>query len=284
LVLPGIVSRLALNTAAAAAHGTTASHGVGAPVQAAAFTAAMAVALGAARRVHDGQQRRRRMCVGRSAEGKGVAEAAASSGAASSPSTLDEVMASVSAAKAAKSAQEGSERKRLDQEKPSEVFRVDEQLGVCAPMGFFDPAGFCPKDKYEFREMRIKELKHGRIAMLAAVGFVAQHYIRFPLVEFDEVPNGISALAAVPGGVGFGVVGFCAMCLEFVFWVDNPAKEVGDFGDPAGFQMVLGEADADMRNRELNNGRFAMFAAIGIMLAELLSGKDAIEQLGVDLA
>jgi len=35
-----------------------------------------------------------------------------------------------------------------------------------------------------------------------------------------------------------------------------------------------------MRNRELNNGRFAMFAIMGIIAAELVTGKDAVQQLG----
>jgi hypothetical protein len=34
-------------------------------------------------------------------------------------------------------------------------------------------------------------------------------------------------------------------------------------------------------NRELNNGRAAMFAVIGIIAAELLTGKDGVEQLGL---
>ena len=37
----------------------------------------------------------------------------------------------------------------------------------------------------------------------------------------------------------------------------------------------------EMREREINNGRFAMFAAIGIIVAELYTGKDAIEQFGL---
>ena len=37
----------------------------------------------------------------------------------------------------------------------------------------------------------------------------------------------------------------------------------------------------EMREREINNGRFAMFAAIGIIAAELYTGKDAIEQFGL---
>ena len=36
----------------------------------------------------------------------------------------------------------------------------------------------------------------------------------------------------------------------------------------------------EMRNREINNGRFAMFAAIGIIAANVYTGKDAIEQFG----
>ena len=35
------------------------------------------------------------------------------------------------------------------------------------------------------------------------------------------------------------------------------------------------------KEREINNGRFAMFAALGIISAELYTGKDAIEQFGL---
>jgi len=43
----------------------------------------------------------------------------------------------------------------------------------------------------------------------------------------------------------------------------------------------LGQYNTEMRQRELNNGRFAMFAAIGIIYAELLTGEDAVEQFGL---
>jgi len=36
----------------------------------------------------------------------------------------------------------------------------------------------------------------------------------------------------------------------------------------------------DMHNFDLNNRRFSMFAAIGIIAAEIVSGKTAIAQLG----
>merc|ERR1712224_672157 len=62
--------------------------------------------------------------------------------------------------------------------------------------------------------------------------------------------------------------------LELGVWTDDEEKEPGNFGDPLG----LNQYTPDMRAREINNGRFAMFAAIGIISAELLTGKDAIEQ------
>ena len=36
--------------------------------------------------------------------------------------------------------------------------------------------------------------------------------------------------------------------------------------------------DVDMRNKELNNGRLAMFTAMGLILAELVSGKSGFGQ------
>lgn len=51
--------------------------------------------------------------------------------------------------------------------------------GVTAPLGFWDPAGFCSSDngadgtatEGKVRFYREVELKHGRVAMLAALGF-----------------------------------------------------------------------------------------------------------------
>ena len=41
----------------------------------------------------------------------------------------------------------------------------------------FDPAGLKPEDPAEFAEMQTKELQHGRLAMLAAAGFLAQELV-----------------------------------------------------------------------------------------------------------
>merc|ERR1719235_2994659 len=47
--------------------------------------------------------------------------------------------------------------------------------GVTGPVGFFDPLGFCSADDVtegKIRFYREVELKHGRVGMLAALGFL----------------------------------------------------------------------------------------------------------------
>merc|ERR1712203_621254 len=142
--------------------------------------------------------------------------------------------------------------------------------------GYFDPAGFCKKgDEPGFRNLRAAEIKHGRVAMMAAVGAVAQHYIKFP--GFDSVPAGLSAVLTPPGGYGMIALFLAAGALELGIWTESPSKEPGNFGDP----FRVGRDDTEMRSRELNNGRMAMISVLGIFAAEMMTGKDAIEQFGL---
>merc|ERR1719411_1639836 len=78
-------------------------------------------------------------------------------------------------------------------------FQPYEQLGTTEPLGFFDPAGFTKTgDEAGFRNLRAAELKHGRVAMMAAVGAVVQHYIRFPFGGLWEAPSGLGATQIIP--------------------------------------------------------------------------------------
>ena len=52
-------------------------------------------------------------------------------------------------------------------------FDVKSMAGVTAPLGFFDPAGFSnDASEGKIRFYREVELKHGRVAMLASLGYV----------------------------------------------------------------------------------------------------------------
>merc|ERR1719188_520634 len=162
-------------------------------------------------------------------------------------------------------------------------FTPAKQLGATDPLGFFDPLGFSKVgDEEGFRKLRIAELKHGRVAMMAAVGAVVQHYLQFP--GFEKVPKGLFAVTEGQGTIGFAALFAVSGVLELVLWKDDSSKDVssiGDYGNPLqlGLGEPLGESN-DMRDRELNNGRAAMFAILGIMVAELATGKDGMQQMG----
>merc|ERR1711957_1019239 len=155
------------------------------------------------------------------------------------------------------------------------AFEPSSQLGAMDPLGFFDPLGFSKGDESNFRNLRAAEIKHGRVAMMAAVGAVAQHYLKLP--GFENVPAGLSAVATEPGAYGFTALLVVAGALELGVWTESPSKQPGNFGDPLG----LNQYTEDVREKEINNGRMAMFAAFGIVSAELFTGRDGIEQLGL---
>ena len=61
---------------------------------------------------------------------------------------------------------------------PSSILQVnltafENELGVQAPVGFWDPVGFTSDgDVATFKRRRSVELKHGRISMMATMGFL----------------------------------------------------------------------------------------------------------------
>merc|ERR1719498_1399762 len=79
-------------------------------------------------------------------------------------------------------------------------FSKETQIGAQAPLGFFDPAGFCT-DEATFKDLRAKELKHGRLAMMGALGMLTQSLVQVPGME--GVPKDVTACLVVNGQVGF---------------------------------------------------------------------------------
>eukprot|EP00929_Paragymnodinium_shiwhaense_P018467 TRINITY_DN1291_c0_g1_i1.p1 TRINITY_DN1291_c0_g1~~TRINITY_DN1291_c0_g1_i1.p1 ORF type:complete len:268 (-),score=70.37 TRINITY_DN1291_c0_g1_i1:247-1050(-) len=158
-------------------------------------------------------------------------------------------------------------------------FNPAKQVGVTLPLMYFDPAGFCKVgDEETFYKNRCAELKHGRVAMMASLGLVAQHFIKFP--GFGDVPAGAAAAITPQGGVGLVLLAAAAGAVETQLWTQDPQKEPGNFGDPAG----IGQYYVEWRDRELNNGRMAMIAFWAIVVAELASGKDGVDQIWTPLS
>ena len=163
---------------------------------------------------------------------------------------------------------------------------LDMPAGVSAPFGYFDPAGLGRKvtekrAKY-FREC---ELKHGRVAMLAAFGFpVAEHF--HPLFGGNiDVPSYV-AYQQTPLQTFWPVVLLYVGIVEIfsVFTFENPFgkggfwtlkddRVPGDFGwDPMDMYPTDPAGRVEMQTKELNNGRVAMIAMAGMVAQELATG------------
>jgi len=149
------------------------------------------------------------------------------------------------------------------------VFNPAAQLGAIAPLGYFDPLEFCKEgDEAAFLKLRANEIKHGRVAMLASLGLLAEH--------FGRVGHGsIGSMLTEGGAFGVCVILVFSAAAELSF-PDN-AAEPGNLGDPAG----IGMDSTEMRTKELSNGRMAMLSVLGIFAAEFATGKDAFEQFGL---
>jgi hypothetical protein len=152
----------------------------------------------------------------------------------------------------------------------------------------WDPLGFCKDNKVQtFDKYRAAEKKHGRVAMMATVGLIVQHYWRIKLVTPDQIipldgPSGLGALSAgQPSAAAFGLLFLMTGFVELGVLKNPEGAKPWDFGDPAGWRKSIAYLDIDdatLASYELEHGRLAMFGVIGTLSAELVSGYDAVEQ------
>ncbi|CAE7797739.1 FCPF [Symbiodinium necroappetens] len=151
------------------------------------------------------------------------------------------------------------------------------ELGVQAPVGFWDPLGLSADgDVDTFKRRRAAELKHGRICMLACVGYIVPEYFRWPGflspekgLKFADMPHGIAAISKVPLEGWLQIVLFVGH-YEGYFWRQDPKRAPGDYEgygflgvgknfivnvDPIEFQDA--EVKKTKLSAEIANGRLA---------------------------
>jgi hypothetical protein len=158
------------------------------------------------------------------------------------------------------------------------------ELGVQAPVGFWDPLGLSADgDVAFFKRRREVELKHGRISMFAAIGYIVPEYFRFPGelspklgLSFADVPNGLAAISKVPGQGWSQIVGFLGTYELFING-DQVNGEPGNYGKGnLGLGFLGSVSDPEARKKklsaELANGRLAMVAIIGMFFQDGLTG------------
>merc|ERR1712039_821099 len=99
-------------------------------------------------------------------------------------------------------------------------FNKEQQIGAQDPLGFWDPLDYC-KDEASFKDYRAKELKHGRLAMMGALGMLTQSLVQVPGME--DVPKSVNAIF-VGNGMAEGRLG---ATFHSLLVVDRSACTVG---------------------------------------------------------
>ena len=188
------------------------------------------------------------------------------------------------------------------------TIKLADMPGALPPVGVFDPFDLAGElTDSSLRWYRAAELKHGRVAMVACMGFIAQS---FPLTKMADVP--LAKASLYPGlstvDVTFGDLAAAGNPVEqfklvptlglwqFAF-VAGMIETYGEFQkphylrggaigrntliwDPVG-QLIRGEPITDTlaedvrakkRERELANGRLAMIGAMGFSAHYMIEG------------
>ncbi|KAL7556190.1 hypothetical protein ACA910_000942 [Epithemia clementina (nom. ined.)] len=154
-------------------------------------------------------------------------------------------------------------------------------LGAQAPLGLWDPLGLIADgNTVKFDALREREIKHGRVAMLAVVGYLTTAAgIRFPGAE--DIPDGLKAFPALLEtkdgmNVLMQMVAFFVVA-EIVnrdaSWLDNKAEFVGDYRNGAldfGWDSLDEATKLKKRAIELNNGRAAQMGIFGLVVHEII--------------
>ena len=171
--------------------------------------------------------------------------------------------------------------------------------GSLEPAAAFDPWGLSEgKTLEEMKMYREAEVTHGRVAMLATVGFLAQERAHFLFVEPDkDIGPAIRHLDEVRqvSPAFFEGLGFVIACAELYRsqrgWLNPSANGLGDYprllsqeyypGDigfnPLGLKPQDADEFAEMATKELQHGRLAMLAIAGFVAQELVDGSPILD-------
>ena len=159
------------------------------------------------------------------------------------------------------------------------------EIGAQAPLGYWDPLKICADgDQAKFDRLRYVELKHGRVAMLAVVGYLTTYAgVRFPGAE--DIPAGFAAIPAVPTGVWvqaaftWGVMEAFNRDASDIHEEAGVSEFEGDFRNnflDFGWDKQTDEWKKNKRTIELNQGRAAQMGILGLMVHDSLGNVDDI--------
>ena len=159
--------------------------------------------------------------------------------------------------------------------------------GVTGPFGYFDPLDLTPDTAEEVMLFREAELTHGRVAMMAALGYVVQEQFH-PMFSYADGPviRELDQVLSTENGQLGGSILLMAIFFSEIYrartgWME-PEVEMrslrenytpGELNfDPMGLLPKDEAGILSMKNKELNNGRLAMIGVAGMTVQELVTG------------
>jgi len=152
----------------------------------------------------------------------------------------------------------------------------------------FDPLGLGADEASLYRR-RCVEIKHGRVCMVAFLGmtvgpndlFTPSHALLSPSqdLHFDDIPGGIAAIDAVPAAGWIQIIALVG-AHELTVAKQDYTKVPGEIPTFLGFKPDDPVVFKEKQLKELKNGRLAMIAVLGELMAQKVSGMGTYEQLG----
>jgi hypothetical protein len=155
----------------------------------------------------------------------------------------------------------------------------------------FDPAGFA-QSAYELENYREAEIKHARLAMLAAAGWPLSELFDRKIANFIGLAPIVDASDRAPsvlnGGLGKISPFYWILCLVAASLIDvygiskmrtTPGYFAGNLSfDPLGFYPKDKEGQMRMQTTEIKNGRLAMIAITAFAVQEVVSSSGVIQE------
>ena len=165
-------------------------------------------------------------------------------------------------------------------------------------MGDFDPLNMSKQPVGTVRRYREAEVMHGRVAMVAFVGFFVGEHGAHQVLDVEPSLTHDALLLKTPGlllGALATVVGVCEAYRAARGWVTPESPEQvwemrdsyypGDIGfDPLRLAPADASGFATMATRELQHGRLAMIAFMGLVAQEYQTHETVSDSLAKLLA
>jgi len=156
----------------------------------------------------------------------------------------------------------------------------------------FDPLSLA-SSKEQLLEYRESEVKHGRLAMLAAAGWPLSELLDRNIADYFGVPTTLDNADRVPsllnGGLENITPEFWGACLGMSAAIDLYGVQKSRSGDPSYFPGNLGydplnlyprtqDAQRQMQLAEIKHGRLAMLAVVGYASQESVSRVGVVDE------